>query len=330
MGYSRACPLNVLAIALAMASAIHPALAQSDKLNPGKPVRLLIPAAPGGNPDVLARAMIPKLQSSLGVTIVVDNQPGGGGIGGAINTANAPPDGHTLFFGGSGSMIIPVAMNPKLPIHPLKSFTHITGLAAVPTVLVVHPAVPANNMREFIAWAKEQPGKVNFGSAGVGSTHHLTMAVFEIESGTKMLHVPYKGGAPLVAAIMSGEVHAGFSGIPNVIQAVRAGKLKNLGISLAKRSKSIPDVPTLDEQGLKGFDIAAFMGLQSATGMHPALVKTLQAAVARAIREPDILERMDKMGMELTEDGTENYAKSVAVEFAHYIAAVKAAGIKPE
>lgn len=321
--------MKSLCTLLAMLAAL-PAFAQSDKLVPGKTVRLLIPAAPGGNPDVLARAMIPKMQASLGVPIVVDNQPGGGGIGGAITTANAAPDGHTLFFGGSGSMIIPVAVNPKLPIHPLKSFTHITGLAAVPTVLVVNPGVPANNMREFITWAKERPGAVNFGSAGVGSTHHLTLAVFEIESGTKMLHVPYKGGAPLVAAIMSGEVHAGFSGIPNVIQAVRAGKLKNLGISLAKRSRSIPDVPTLDEQGLKGFDIAAFMGLQSAAGMHPALVKTLQGAVARAIREPDILERMAQLGMELTEDGTENYLKSVENEFRHYQAAVKAAGIKPE
>ena len=305
-------------------------LAQSEKLVAAKPVRLLIPAAPGGNPDVLARAMIPKLQASLGAPFVVDNQPGAGGVGAAIITSKAVADGHTLFFGGSGSIIIPVAVNPKLPFHPLRDFTHITGLAAVPTVLVANPGVPANNLKEFIAFAKEQPGRVNFGSAGVGSTHHLTMAVFEIESGTRVLHVPYKGGAPLVAAIMSGEVHAGFSGIPNVIQAVRAGKLKVFGISLIKRSRSMPDVPTLDEQGLTGFDIAANMGLQSPAGLHPALSRQLQAAVARAIREPDILERMANMGMELIEDGTDNYVQKVKVEFQHYLEAVKSAGIKPE
>jgi tripartite-type tricarboxylate transporter receptor subunit TctC len=299
-------------------------------LNPNRPIRLVIPAAPGGNPDVLARMMATKLQVSLGAPIVVDNQPGGGGIGGAIAVSKTPPDGHTLFFGGSGSIIIPVAMNPSLPIHPLRDFTHITGLAAVPTVLVVHPAVPAANMREFIAFAKERPGKVNFGSAGVGSTHHLTMAVFESESATQMLHVPYKGGAPLVAAVMSGEVHAGFSGIPNVAQAIRAGKLKVLGISLKRRSPSLPDVPTLDEQGLAGFDIGANMGLQSAAGMPRNLVVLLQGATARAIREPDIAERMNAMGMDLIENGTEHYLQTVKDEFQRFVTVVKAGRVKPE
>ncbi|MFM9969496.1 MAG: Bug family tripartite tricarboxylate transporter substrate binding protein [Burkholderiales bacterium] len=305
-------------------------LAQNATLIPGKPVRLVIPAAPGGNPDVLARMMAQKLQATLGTPMIVDNQPGAGGVGAAIATAKSTPDGHTLFFGGTGSILIPVALNPKLPIHPLSDFTHITGLAAVPTVLVAHPAVPANNVKEFISFAKTMPGAVNFGSAGVGSTHHLTMAVFESETGTKMLHVPYKGGSPLVAAIMSGEVHAGFSGIPNVIQAVRAGKLKIFGISIIRRSRSIPDVPTLDEQGLKGFDIAANMGVQAAPGLHANLVNAIQAAMARAIREPDIAERMSTLGMELIENGTENYLQSVKAEFAHYVAAVKSGGLKPE
>ena len=306
------------------------ALGQLERLNPNKPVRLVIPAAPGGNPDVLARMMAQKLQISLGAPMIVDNQPGAGGVGAAIATSKSVADGHTLFFGGTGSILIPVALNPKLPIHPLRDFTHITGLAAVPTVLVAHPSVPAANMREFIAFAKAQPGRVNVGSAGVGSTHHLTMAVFETESGTKMLHVPYKGGSPLVAAIMSGEVHAGFSGIPNVSQAIRAGKLKIFGISLIRRSKSLPDVPTLDEQGLKGFNIAANMGVQTAAGLPVTLVAQIQAAMARAIREADIAERMTALGMELIENGTENYLQSVTTEFEHYLAAVKLAGLKPD
>lgn len=318
---------SLIALLLAQTGAV---LAQTERLNPNKPVRLVVPAAPGGNPDVLARMMAQKLTFTLGAPMIVDNQPGAGGVGAAIATSKAVPDGHTLFFGGTGSILIPVAVNPRLPIHPLNDFTHITGLAAVPTVLVAHPSVPATSMKEFIAFAKSQPGSVNFGSAGVGSTHHLTMAVFEIESGTKMLHVPYKGGAPLVAAIMSGEVHAGFSGIPNVSQAIRAGKLKIFGISLSKRSRSLPDVPTLDEQGLKGFNIAANMGVQTAAGLSVTLVAQIQNAMARAIREPDIAERMTTLGMELIEDGTENYLRSVKTEFDHYVAAVKLAGLKPE
>ena len=305
-------------------------MSQTVALNPNRPVRLVVPAAPGGNPDVLARLLAQKLQISLGVPMIVDNQPGAGGVGAAIATSKAVPDGHNLFLGGTGSILIPVALNPKLPIHPLNDFTHITGLVAVATVLVAHPDVPATNLREFISFAKVQPGKVNFGSAGIGSTHHLTMAVFEMETGTKMLHVPYKGGTPLVAAIMSGEIHAGFSGIPNVSQAIRAGKMKIFGISLIRRSKSMPEVPTLDEQGVKGFNIAANIGVQAPTGLNVGLIALFQTAMARAIREPDIAERMTTLGMELIEAGTENYLQSIKTEFEHYVAAVKLAGLKTE
>lgn len=306
------------------------AAAQGTPSYPVKPVRLVVPAAPGGNPDVLARLLAQKMQVTLGGTLVVDNQPGSGGIAAAIGVVKTAPDGHTLFFGESGAMAIGVAMNPKLPYHPLRDFTLITGLASVPTVLVAHPGVPAANLQEFISYAKSRPGQVNFGSAGVGSIHHLTMAILETESGTRMLHVPYKGGAPLVAAVMAGEVQAGFSGIPNVVQSIRAGKLKVLGISLSQRSKSMPDVPTLDEQGLKGFNVATTIGLQAAAGLPRPIVNTLQSAAAKALREPDVADRMATMGMELAENGTEAYAQFVKADLERYTAAVKAAGIKFE
>lgn len=206
----------------------------------------------------------------------------------------------------------------------------ITGLASVPTVLVTHPGVSAANLQEFIGYAKSRPGQINFGSAGIGSIHHLTLAIMELASGTKMLHVPYKGGSPLVAAVMADEVQAGFSGIPNVAQAIRAGKLKVLGISLAQRSKSMPDVPTLDEQGLKGFNVATTIGLQAAAGLSTSILNTLQSAVARALREPDVVERMATMGMELAENGTDRYVQYVKDDLERYAAAVKAAGIKFE
>jgi tripartite-type tricarboxylate transporter receptor subunit TctC len=297
---------------------------------PSKPLRFIVPAAPGGNPDVLGRLLGQKLQSSLGATVVVDNQPGAGGISAAIGVAKMPPDGHVLFFGDSGSMAIGLAMNPKLPYHPLKDFTLITALAGVPTLLVAHPSVPASSLQEFIALAKSRPGQVNFGSAGTGSIHHMTMAIFEMETGTRMLHVPYKGGSPLVAAVMAGEVQAGFSGIPNVAQAIRAGKLKTFGISILRRSPSMPDVPTFDESGLKGFDVAATIGLQAPAGVARDIVAKLQGAFARALRERDVAERMAAMGMILMENGTDHYVQYVKTEVQRYAAAVKAAGIKFE
>lgn len=304
--------------------------AQAPAGYPSKPVRIIVPAAGGGNPDVLARMLAPKLHASIGATVVVDNQPGAGGLSAAIGITKSAPDGHTLFFGSNSALAIAVAMNPKLPYHPLKDFTLITALASVPTVLVVHPSVPANNLHEFIAYAKSRPGQVNFGSAGIASIHHLTLAVFVTDSGTNMLHVPYKGGTQLVGAVLAGEVQAGFSGIPNVAQAIRAGKLKVFGISVLQRSKSMPDVPTLDELGIKGFNVATTIGLQTAVGLPKNLVTLLQGAFAKALREPDVAERMTNLGMELMENGTENYIEYIREELVRYAAAVKAAGIKFE
>jgi len=319
-----------LALAAILLAAPVAALAQGTAPYPSRPMRLVVPAAPGGNPDVLARMLTQKLQTALGASMVVDNQPGAGGISAAIGIAKTSPDGYTLFFGDSGSMAIGSALNPKLPYHPLQDFTLITALASVPTVLVTNPGVPAANLQEFLSFARARPGQVNFGSAGIGSIHHLTLAILELESGTKMLHVPYKGGSPLVAAVLAGEVQAGFSGIPNVAQSIRAGKLKVLGISLAKRSKSLPDVPTLDEQGLKGFDVSTTIGLQAAAGLPRTIVSALQSAVAKALREPDVAERMATMGMELAENGSDHYVQFVKDDLQRFAAAVKAAGIKFE
>jgi len=306
------------------------ALAQNPALVPGKPVRIVVPSAGGGNPDVLARMLAPRLQAAWGAPIVVDDQPGAGGISAAISISKSAPDGHLLFFGSNAALSIAAAMNPKLPYDPLKDFTLVTALASVPTVLVAHPAVPANNLQEFIAYAKSKPGQLNFGSAGVASIHHLTLAVFEVESGTKFLHIPYKGGSPLVAAVMAGEVQAGFSGIPNVVQAIRAGKMKVFGISVPDRSRSMPEVPTLDEQGVKGFNVATTIGLQTSVGLHRNLVTLFQQSFARALREPDIADRMANLGMVLMENGTDNYLQFMKDEAVRYALAVKAAGIKFE
>jgi tripartite-type tricarboxylate transporter receptor subunit TctC len=295
---------------------------------PAKSVRLIAAAAPGGNPDVLARMLAAKLADAFGRPFVVENVPGAGGVVAAEMVARAPADGHVLMLGDSGAMAINIALNPKVTYHPLKDFTLITALAAVPTVLVSSPSVPAASLQEFVSLARSSPGKMSFGSAGNGSVHHLTMAVFASRAGIDMLHVPYKGGTALVAAVLSGEVHGGWSGIPNVLAHIRAGKLRVHAISTAQRSATLPEVPTAAELGFPGFDIATVIGLQAPAGTSREVVGRLQSAVAKALRERDTAERMANLAMELRENGTEHYVRFVKEDLERYTAAVKTAGIK--
>jgi len=296
---------------------------------PSKNVRLIAAAAPGGNPDVLARMLAAKLSDAFGKPFVVENVPGAGGVVAAEQVARAAADGHTLMLGDSGAMAINVALNPKLSYNPLKDFTLITALAAVPTVLVTNPSLPATTLNEYVREAKAR--QLAYGSAGNGSVHHLTMAVFLSRAGIdNMLHVPYKGGTALVAGLLGGEVQSGWSGIPNVVSHIKSGKLRVLCISTISRSPSLPDVPTAAELGFAGFDIATVIGLQAPAGLPREIGARLQAAAARALREPDVAERMGNLGMELRENGTEHYARFVREDLERYIGAVKTAGIKNE
>ena len=297
---------------------------------PTKSVRLIAAAAPGGNPDVLARMLAARLSDTLGKPFIVENVPGAGGVVAAEQVARANPDGHVLMLGDSGAMAINPALNSKLTYNPLRDFTLITALAAVPTVLVAPPNVPASTLAEFVALAKSKPGALSYGSAGNGSVHHLTMAVFASRAGIDLLHVPYKGGSALVAALLGGEVQAGWSGIPNVAPHIKSGKLKVFAISTEHRSSSLPDVPTAIEQGYPGFDIATVIGLQGPANTPREVVARLQSAVAKIMRERDIAERMANLGMELREDGTESYARFMRQDMERYANAIKAAGVRQD
>jgi tripartite-type tricarboxylate transporter receptor subunit TctC len=304
------------------------AVAHAQEAYPSKSVRLIAAAAPGGNPDVLARLLAAKLGDAFGRPFVVENVPGAGGVVAAEQVARATPDGHTLMLGDSGALAINVALNPKLSYQPLKDFTLITALAAVPTVLVLNPGVGAHSLQEFVSLGKSK--NLAYGSAGNGSVHHLTMAVFLARSDVEMLHVPYKGGTALVAAVLGGEVQSGWSGIPNVAAHIRSGRLRVLCISTARRSASLPEVATAIELGYPGFDIATTIGLQAPAGLPREVTARLQAAVAKALREPDLAERMANLGMELAENGTDNYARFVRDDLERFAAAVKTAGVKHE
>ena len=314
--------IAVLAAA-ALALGLGGVLAQADSDYPNRPVRLIAAAAPGGNPDVLARLLSQKLSGAFGKAFVVENVPGAGGVVAAKMVAATPPDGHVLMLGDSGAMAINVVLNPDLGYDPLRDFTPITALVTVPTVLVVHPSVPARTLPEFIALAKSKPGQLAYGSAGPGSIHHLTMAIFAAQTGIDLLHVPYRGGTALVGGLVKGEVQAGWSGVPNVLPLIEDGKLRVLCISTQRRSKSVADVPTAIELGIEGFDYATMMGLQMSAGAPRGLVARLQATVAKALREPDMVDRMAVLGMDLHENGTEDYVKFMKDDIDRYRTAIR-------
>src|SRR5262245_54478259 len=314
-----------LTVALGMALVARGAQAQ-DANYPSRPVHVLAAAAPGGNPDVLARLLSQRLSEVLGQPFVVENVPGAGGILAAKRIADAAPDGYMLMLNDSGALAININMSPDAT-YRLKDFTPITALATVPTALVITPSVPANNLNEFIALAKAKPDAMSYGSAGAGSIHHLTMEIFAERTGIKLLHVPYRGGSALVNGLLSGEIQAGWSGLPNVIPHIKAGKLRGLCVSVLARAVSLPDVPTCDEAGIKGFDIADMLGLQGPAGMPPKAVERLQGAIAKVMREPAMAERMAILGMDMRENGTLNYVRFMHDDLDRYAKVIDRLGL---
>jgi tripartite-type tricarboxylate transporter receptor subunit TctC len=314
---------TVALVAASIVLALGCILARADSEYPNRPVRLIAAAAPGGNPDVLARLLSQKLAGGFGKAFVVENVPGAGGVVAAKMVAATPSDGHVLMLGDSGAMAINVVLNPDLGYDPLRDFTPITALVTVPTVLVVHPSVTARTLQEFIALAKSKPGQLAYGSAGPGSIHHLTMAIVSAQPGIDLLHVPYRGGTALVGGLVKGEVQAGWSGVPNVLPLIEDGRLRVLCISTQQRSKSVADVPTAIELGIAGFDYATMMGLQMSAGGSRDLVARLQSAVAKALREPDMVDRMAALGMDLQENGTADYVKFMQDDIDRYRTAIR-------
>jgi tripartite-type tricarboxylate transporter receptor subunit TctC len=248
---------------------------------------------------------------------VVEDVPGVGGVIAAKQTAAARPDGYTLGLNDSGLLGISIAMNPDAN-YTLKDFTPITALARLPTILVIRPDVPAKTLAEFVALAKAKPGAMSFGSAGTGSIHQMTMIIFEKSAAITLLHVPYRGGTGLVNALLTGEVDSGWSGIPNVVSLIKTGKLRALCISVLQRDESLPEVPTCDELGYKGFDVATVLGLQSSAGVPAPIVAKLQSAVAKVLREPEIAARLKTLGIHLAENGTGAYAKFMQDDLERY------------
>jgi tripartite-type tricarboxylate transporter receptor subunit TctC len=315
--------MRVKLLALLLTACLASAAVAQDAGYPNHTVRMIVSSGPGGNPDVLARMLADRMGKDFGVAFVVENVTGAGGALSAITAAKAPADGYTLFSGDSGIMAINPLLNPTIGYDPNKDFTPITGLVGVPTILVANPKVPAATLAELIALAKKEPGKITYGSAGVGSIHHMTMVVFADQVGIDVLHVPYRAGTAMVNGLLTGEIQVGWSGIPNVMQQIASGQLRGYCISILKRSASTPAIPTCDELGIKGFDVASVMGLYGPAGTSPQIVARLQTEVAKVMREPAINARMEQLGMIMEEDGTANYIAFTKRDYARYSAIVQ-------
>jgi tripartite-type tricarboxylate transporter receptor subunit TctC len=294
-----------------------------DEPYPARQIRLVVSSLPGGNPDVLGRLLADRMTGDFGKAVIVENVSGAGGALSAMTEAKAPPDGYTLLFGDTGIMVINPLLKPDIGYDPIKDFAPVTGLVALPTILVANPKVPAATLSEFIALAKKEPGKITYGSAGVGSIHHMTMAIFADQTGIDVVHAPYRAGTAMVNGLLTGEIQVGWSGIPNVQALIEGGQLRAYCISVLQRSASTPSIPTCDELGIKGFDVATVMGLFAPAGTSPKIVARLQSEVAKVMRDPALTARMDQLGMINQENGTANYAAFMKLEIERYGAIVR-------
>lgn len=297
---------------------------------PAKPIHLIVPFPPGGGNDTVARAIGQQISPELGQPVVIDNKPGAGGSVGAELAAKAPADGYTLFLAGVGSHIVNPSVHKKLGYDPLKDFAPITLIASAPSVLVVNPRVPAQNIAEFTAYARANPGKLNYASNGTGSAAQLAAAMYESMAGVKMVHVPYKGIAPAMTDLMGGEVQLMFGTVVALVPHIQAGKLRALAVTGKKRSALLPEIPTLRESGLPEYEAGSWYGIEAPTGTPRPIIDQLNALIVRALKQPDVARRLATEGAEVIGSTPEEFGAHIKAELERVGKIVRAAGIQAE
>jgi len=265
---------------------------------PSKPIRYIVIFAPGGTTDILARLIAPKLSEALGQPVIVENRPGAGGNTGAEMIAKAAPDGYTIGSGTVSSHAINATLYARMPYDPDKDFSPITMLATLPNMLVVHPSLGVNTVPELIALLKANPNKYSFGSAGNGTSQHMSGEMFKTMTGTSMQHIPYKGSGPMVADLLAGTISMSFENITTAYPPVKQGRLKALAVTTAKRSFVAPDVPTMQEVGLAGYDITSWQALFAPAGVPKEIIARLHAETAKALKAPDVAKRLEDLGLD--------------------------------
>ncbi|HET7404252.1 MAG TPA: tripartite tricarboxylate transporter substrate binding protein [Usitatibacter sp.] len=297
---------------------------------PTKPVRIIVPYAAGGVADLLPRIVGEKLAQKWGQAVVVENKAGASGNIGMAEGARAEPDGYTLVLAPTGNLTVNPTLFPQLPFDTQRDFTPVTLLAESPNVLVVHPSVPAKTFRELIAYAKANPGKLDYASPGTGSGAHLAGELLDLEAGIKAVHVPYKGIAPAVNDLLGGNVQMMFAGISTVLQHVKSGRLVALAIASPKRSAQLPDVPTVAESGLPGFDVTSWYGIVTRAGTPPAVVEKIQRDMAEALQSEDVRAKLGGLGLEPVGDTPQQFDALIRAESRKWGDIVRKAHIQPQ
>ena len=305
-----------------------PAGAQGAATYPNKPVKIVVPFPPGGATDIFARAIGAELQKAWGQTVIIENKAGGGGTPGADSVAKSAPDGYTLVMGTVGTHAINMSLYAKMPYDAVKDFDPVVLVAGVPNILVVHPSVNAKTVKELTALAKSQPGKLNVASSGNGTSIHLSAELYKLMAGVDIVHVPYKGSSPAVADLLGGQVQMMFDNLPVSLPHVKAGKLRALAVTSLTRSAALPDVPTMDEEGYKGFDATSWFGLLAPTGTPKEIIVKINAAAVKAIATPEMRERLAAQGADPVGNTSEQFAAFIKLELEKWAKIVKASGAR--
>ena len=316
------------AFAGALALLVHPACGAQPAW-PSKPVRLIVPQSAGGSTDLVARPLAQHLSSAIGQTVLVDNRPGAGSVIGTEIVARSAPDGHTLLAIAASFTATP-ALHPKLPFDSQRDFAPITVLSAFPNLLVVHPSLPARSVQDLVTLARAKPGQLNYGTSGAATGTHMSMELFMQMTGTRLVHVPYKGGAPSVQALLSNEVQVNMATISTALPQVRVGRLRALGTTAARRSSVLPDLPTVAEAGVPGFEYASWTGLLAPARTPQRVVDRLHAEAVKAVNTPEMKSLLAAEGAEPVGSTPAQFAAQISLEIERWARLVKTAGIRAD
>ena len=320
--------MNISCSICAVLSVAFPLPLAAAQAYPDKPIRVIVPVPAGGTPDVVARMVAPGLSTLLGQQLVIDNRGGAGGLIGAELAARAVPDGYTVFFSSPGSLTILPHLQKQVAYDTLKDFAPISLVSIGPFLLITHPSVPARTVKELIALARAEPGKLNYASAGNGAANHLAMELFKSMAGVNITHVPYKGAPQAVTDLIGGSVNLMFNSIPPVLQHIKTGRLRLLGVASAKRSPQLPDVPTISEAGVPGYEAITWFGLLAPAKTPKAIIGRLNDVMVKVVHAPDLKLQLEIQGYDPVGSSPEEFAAFIRAESEKYAKVVKFSGAK--
>jgi len=311
---------HIVLIAAALASAA------SAQPYPSKPIRMIVPFTPGGSTDIIARVVAQKLSEAVGVQVLIDNRPGAGGVIGVEVAAKSPPDGYTLVMGHIGTFGVNPSLYKKLPYDPIRDFAPITLVAMVSNLLVVHPSLPAKSVKELIALAKSRPGQLNYGSSGPGGTPHLAVEYLKLMAGVDIVQIPYKGAAPMVVDLIGGHLSLTITGMPPLLPHVKSGKLRALAVASAKRTPLLPELPTIAEAALPGYEAVSWYGVLAPAAAPGDIIAKLNAEIIKAVARPDAAERLAGEGADPATGTPAQFGAFIKNEIARWAKVIKASG----